>query len=141
MRKKVIIVAILSIIYIIGFPVFKEYVLDAPYSFVIETTGEKNESSGGTEIWIDGIKKDGENVNLNTLKLGENWENRGRIFNSGEKSSSWKLCVRSKKATVITFVTHPYSGIVKITDSKGNTKAIDLYSPREEIYSYTVNEN
>lgn len=138
MRKKVIIFAVLSIIYIIGFPIFKEYVLDAPYMLVIETTGEKNETSSGLEIWIDGILKDGTSLDINTLRLGKGWENRGRLFNTGEKSSSWKLCVRSREKTVITFVTHPYSGIVKITDPEGNTEVIDLYSSVEGTYSYTV---
>lgn len=138
MRKKVIIIAILSIIYIIGYPIFKEHVLDAPYMLVIDVTGEKNEASGGTEVWIDSILRDGKGIDINTLSLGEGWENRGRLFHTGEESVSWKFCVRSKEETVIIFVTHPYSGIVKITDSEGNTEEIDLYSPVESTYIYKV---
>lgn len=139
MRKRIVVIAILSIIYIIGFPIFKEYVLDAPYIVIIEVTGEKNDQSGGTEVWIDGIYRDGEILDIGTLQLDKGWENRGRLFNTGEESSKWKLYIRSKEKTSITFVTHPYSGIVKVIDSKGKVEVIDLYSSVQGIYSYTVN--
>lgn len=137
MRKKIIIFGILSIIYIVGFPFIKEHVLDAPYLLTIEVVGEKDENSGGTEIWLDSISKDGESMNLNTLPLGDNWENRGRIYNPGNERSCWKICIRSKKETVITFLTHPYSGIVKITDPEGNVEVINLYSSEEGKCEYT----
>lgn len=138
MRKKVIIIAILSIIYIIGFPIFKEKVIDAPYTVLIETTGEKNEASGGTEIWIDGIQKDGEEVALSSVFMGNGWENRGRLFHVGAEQTKSKLIVRSKEKTVIKFVTHPYSGKVKVTDLQGNTETIDLYSAEEGTLEYTI---
>ena len=141
MRKKIIIFGILSIIYIVGFPFIKEYMLDAPYLFTV-VVGEKDEKSSGTEIWLDNISKDGESLDLNTLPLGDNWENRGRIYNPGSEKSRWKICIRSRKETVITFLTHPYSGVVKITDPKGNIEIINLYSPEEGKYEYvyTVKE-
>lgn len=138
MRKKIKFFILLSLIYIIGFPFLKEYVLDAPYMFVIEITGEKNEASGGTEIWIDSVLRDGVELEMNGLHLGEGWENRGRLFHRGDKSTDWKLCIRSREQTVITFVTHPYSGIVKIKGPKGNTATVDLYSPEEGRYRYTI---
>ena len=137
MRKKITIFGILSIIYIIVFPFVKEYVMDAPYKLVIEIEGEKNENSKGTEIWINSISRDGEFLDLNNVFLGEGWEIRERIFNTGEKCTSWKIYIRSKQETVITFVKHPYSGIVKITDPEGKTEIIDLYSPEEVIYEYS----
>lgn len=138
MRKKVIIIAILSIIYIIGFPIFKDHVVDAPYTVWIETTGEKNESSGGTEIWIDSIQRDDKTLALNTIFLGNGWENPGRLFHAGAEQTKSRLVVRSKEATVITFVTHPYSGKVKVTDSQGNVETIDLYSAEEGTLEYTI---
>ena len=80
MRKKAIILAIVSIIYIIGFPLLKNKVLDARYTIVLEVTGEANGQSKGTEIWIDSIYRDGAAVDFTKLALDRGWENRGRLF-------------------------------------------------------------
>lgn len=136
MRRKVIIIAILSIIYIIIFPVIREFFIEAPYTFTIEAMGQKNEDSGGTEVWIDGVYRDGERLGIEEIRLSDGWENVGRIYSSGEDNSSLKICIKSKEETVIVFVTHPYSGLVKITNPEGDTEIIDLYSSTDGIYSY-----
>lgn len=141
MRKKIIIFGILSIIYIIGFPLFKQHVLDAKYNITVQITGNKNEASQGTEIWIDTIKKDGEAIDFSKLILSGNWENTGRLFNPGKEATEWSFVVRSKDMTEITFITHPYSGMVTITDGNGNVKEIDLYSPEQGEYKYLIDIN
>ncbi len=138
MRKKAFILAIISIIYIIGFPVLKNKVLDAKYTIILEVTGEANELSRGTEIWIDSIYRDGEAVDLTKLPLNAGWENRGRLFNPGTEAAEWSIVIRSKEDTRIDFVTHPYSGMVRVIDYKGNAVELDLYSEEEGTKSFTL---
>ena len=139
MRKKAIILAIISIVYIIGFPLLKNKVLDARYTIVLEVTGEANALSKGTEIWIDSIYRDGAVVDITKLALDAGWENRVRLFNPGTEAGKWFIVIRSKKNTRIDFVTHPYSGIVRITDYEGNVSEFDLYSEEEDTKSLILN--
>ncbi len=139
MRKKAIILAIVSIIYIIGFPLLKNKVLDARYTIVLEVTGEANGQSKGTEIWIDSIYRDGAAVDFTKLALDRGWENRGRLFNAGTEAEKWSIVIRSKKDTRIDFVTHPYSGVVRVIDYRGNVTELDLYSEEEGTKSFILN--
>lgn len=139
MRKKAIILAIVSIIYIIGFPLLKNKVLDARYTIVLEVTGEANGQSKGTEIWIDSIYRDGTAVDFTKLALDRGWENRGRLFNAGTEAEKWSIVIRSKKDTRIDFVTHPYSGVVRVIDFRGNVTELDLYSEEEGTKSFILN--
>ena len=116
MRKKILIILLVSVIYILFCPILKNEVLDARYVISIEVLAGVSGQSQGSEVWIDAIRKDGELINLAELPLDGNWENRGRLFHSGEESELWEIEVRSKNTTTITFITHPYSGRVRITD-------------------------
>lgn len=139
MRKKAIILAVISIIYILGFPLLKNKVLDARYTIIIEIAGESNPLSKGTEIWIDSIWQDHEETDLSSFALGADWENRGRLFNPGIESSEWRIVIRSKENTRIDFVTHPFSGVVRIIDYRGNVTELDLYSGEEGRKSFILN--
>lgn len=139
MRKKAFILAIISIVYIVGYPLLKNKVLDAKYMIEISITGESCELSKGTEIWIDSIWMDGAEVDLSGLTLGEYWENRGRLFNPGTKPAEWTVLIRSKESTRIDFVTHPFSGKIRITDYQGNVTEMDLYSAEEGKKSFQLN--
>ena len=128
MKNKIIVFFILSFIYILLFPTFKERVLEKDYFIEFRTNGEKCDASLGTEIWIDAIVVDGALYDLATIDLGEsNWEHVGRIFNSGEEAAVLNIKVPYKKTLEIIFVTHPYSGIIEVTNQK-QTKEINLYS-------------
>ena len=47
--------------------------------------------------------------------------------------------IRSKKDTRIDFVTHPYSGVVRVIDYRGNVTELDLYSEEEGTKSFILN--
>lgn len=138
MKKKIIIFGILSVIYILGFPLLKHHVIDAKYKITIQTTNEKNKSSKGTEVWINSIKKDEKLVDLTTVILEDNWENRGRLYNPGNVEGEWSFVIKSKDKTTITFITHPYSGIVSITDGRGNSTELDLYSEEQNELEFVI---
>lgn len=138
MKKKIIIFGILSVMYILGFPLLKHHVLDAKYKITIQTTNEKNKSSKGTEVWINSIKKDEELVDLTTVILEDSWENRGRLYNPGNVEGEWSFVIKSKDKTTITFITHPYSGSVIITDGYGNSTELDLYSEEQGELEFVV---
>lgn len=131
MRNKIIFFYIFSIIYIIVFPTLKNRVLDKPYyvSFIVD--GAKNESSKGTEVWIDCIYTDGEIYDLSKFVLSESdWTYTGRVFCPGNEPSVLETKIPYKKTLEIVFITHPYSGNVKVINNS-NENVIDLYSPEE----------
>lgn len=138
MRKKILIILVVSVIYILFFPIFKNEVLDARYVISIEVLAGASGQSRGSEVWIDAIRKDGEIINLAEVPLDGNWENRGRLFHAGEENELWEIVVRSKNTTTITFITHPYSGRVRITDYKGRVQELDLYSEKEGTVEYRL---
>ena len=134
MKKKLLIFLVISIAYILIFPYVKTNIIDKKYIFEIAATGEKNNKSNGTEVWIDSIEADGKEMNMSNLSLTTSWENRGRLYNPGT-AGTLKVIIRGKNSQ-INFIQHPYSGIVKVKDPNGNVKKIDLYSDEQKSYSY-----
>ncbi len=140
LKRKIFYCILLSILFIIVFPIIKNKVLDKKYTVYIETTGDKNDLSKGTEIWIDSISKDGVLVANESIALQNGWEFNGRIFSPGNKKYKLKLNIRYRKNAKIKFIKHEYSGIVNIIDGNGNKLTVDLYSSKQEIYEYDLNK-
>ena len=69
MKKKLLIFLVISIAYILIFPYVKTNIIDKKYIFEIAATGEKNNKSNGTEVWIDSIEADGKEMNMSNLSL------------------------------------------------------------------------
>lgn len=131
MEKKIKIFLLLSIVYIVIFPLFKNYVLDRDYYVRLIAEGTKNEKSLGTEVWIDGIYVDGEMYDFSQLELPQQgWELLGRVFNPGTEQDVLDVKIKYKETLEIVFVTHPYSGKVSVVN-KADKKEFDLYSSEE----------
>ncbi len=131
MRKKIIVVAVLSAAYVIFFPLFREWVINQRYGFEFIVSGEKNEASLGTEIWVDSVLADGEVCDLSRFAQGDGWEQRGRVFHPGAKAGRHTVIFPYKESLEIVFIKHPYSGVIRVKH-KGVTRTIDLYSEEEE---------
>ncbi len=131
MKKKILIFGVVSAIYIIFFPFLYHKVFYKQYIIEIIPTCEKNKESLGNEVWINRIIIDGEESDLSQYILADGWENRGRLFSTGITESNLILEIHAKETIVIEFVSHPYSGIVKLQDYNGNVDTVDLYSDTE----------
>lgn len=107
----------------------------------IEATGEKNENSKGSEIWMGSISIDGEKVNLDTIWHDSVWKYDPAInyliATSSEQSSTIQFSCEQARKIEIEFQTSEYSGIVEITDDEKNEK-IDLYAKETGRKRYTI---
>lgn len=102
---------------------------------LITATTEKNTLSNSNEIWITEIKVDDKKLDLNSIELPSDWnydENSHRIFIVPNEKSNLNLTFTPSKNLEITFLTHPWSGIVQI-----NNKNIDLYSKNTSTFTYS----
>lgn len=137
MKKKILILGILSIIYILFFPFFFNNVIYKRYTIQISSIGEKDIVSKGTEIWINRILVDGKETDLSKYLLDDGWEYNGRIFSAGNTESTFTLKLHAKEKIEIEFVTHPYSGIIQIQNYDKSIDTINLYSNTE---SYIIKD-
>ena len=137
MKKKIVVLALVSVLYILFFPVFFHNVLYKQYTINIHTAGEKCPESGGTEVWINRILADGQETDLSAYALADGWEYNGRIFSSGSSECTLTLKLHAVKKIEIEFVTHPYSGIVQIQSRGKKTDTVNLYSDTE---SYVIKD-
>lgn len=107
----------------------------------IEATGEKNENSKGSEIWMGSISIDGEKVNLDTIWHDSVWKYDPAInyliATPSEQSSTIQFSCEQARKIEIEFQTSEYSGIVEITDDEKNEK-IDLYAKETGRKRYTI---
>ena len=107
----------------------------------IEATGEKNENSKGSEIWMGGISIDGEKVNLDTIWHDSVWKYDPSvnylIATPSEYSSAIQFSCEQARKIEIEFQTSEYSGIVEITDDEKNEK-IDLYEKENGSRRYII---
>lgn len=107
----------------------------------IEATGERNENSKGSEIWMGSISIDGEKVNLDTIWHDSVWKYDPAInyliATSSEQSSTIQFSCEQARKIEIEFQTSEYSGIVEITDDEKNEK-IDLYAKETGRKRYTI---
>lgn len=131
MKKKIVILGIVSVIYIIFFPFIYNNMIHKQYVIEISPACDKNEKSFGNEVWINRIIIDGRNSELSQYILDDGWENRGRLFSAGNTKNILILKIHAKEKITIEFISHPYSGIVKVRDYNGNENIIDLYSDIE----------
>ena len=140
MRKKIVVFIIISVLFILFFPMARKCIVEYSINnccFVLETTGKKNSESNGYEVWIDGIIVDGKDVDLSTIELDEGWGANGRIYSNGDTKYSLKVNLGYKESVQIRFIKHPYSGVVDvITENKNQT--IDLFSETEMTEIYTI---
>lgn len=135
MKKKILVFFLISIIYIIFFPLFLNNVIYHQMEVEITSGYGKNEKAEGTEVWIDQIIIDGEPISLDTIPLNGDWTYTGRIFSGGKEKSMLKIFIRYKKSISINFIKHPYSGMVRVrTTHKDNV--LDLYDENQSIQEY-----
>lgn len=138
MKKKIITFLFISWAFILLFPIIKKELFEKNCSIQIIAEGTKNDSSKGTEVWLDSIEIDGNLYNLDNLSLTRGWENKGRIFSSGD-SDPLEFELDYTKSVKITFIKHPYSGNV-LLDVNGKQEELDLYSMNEETVVYKIDK-
>lgn len=140
MKKKIFVFGMASILFILIFPVIRMKIEEQSTNIcelVIETTGTHNPKSNGTEVWIDGINVDGNDIDLSAIELAQGWELNGRIFSKGDTQYYLKIELPYKECLQIRFIKHPYSGIVNVIygDKKN---IIDLFAEQEMIDIYKI---
>lgn len=127
MKKKIIIFFVISIIYILLFPEFKERVLDKDYYVTIAVSGEKNEASVGTVVRVNAIVADGQVYDLSKVIRPQEWGVDGEIGNAGNVAAELVAKIKYKHKLEIIFAAGPDSGKVSVTN-RGETKVLDLYA-------------
>lgn len=112
------------------------------FTVYITATGEKNENSQGTEIWISEITVDNERVDLSTV-----WHDEAWIY---DKSTEYLYAVPENKKSIlefsfikagvirIEFIRHEWSGIVGVDSTNGDTEFIDLYKKDGDSMVYSI---
>lgn len=117
------------------------------FTVYITATGEKNENSQGTEIWISEITVDNKRVDLSTVWHDDAW--------TYDKSTEYLYAVPKDKESIlefsfikagvirIEFIRHEWSGIVSVDSNNGDTEVIDLYKKNGDniVYSIDVPRN
>jgi hypothetical protein len=108
-------------------PIYRS-ALPARTLVAITATGEKNEASIGSEVWVTSVAPDGKELGLPQL-LADGWELKslGELF-SARGSIAFEL--ERYKNLRIRFVAHPWSGIVEVATPAG-AERYDLYRPSE----------
>lgn len=97
----------------------------------IEATGQKNELSLGTEVWIKSIQVDGKNIDLESLVNEGKWEYKnGKLVSYKNQPQQFIESFTYKDRLSIELVQHPYSGEANISID-GDVSLIDLYSEIE----------
>jgi len=99
------------------------------HTLEIIATGQKNAAAKGSEVWVFGRKDDFDN-NLDTPDFLSDglWEQRNRDLISYKKQPArLKWHGKLKYDGAVSFLEHPWSGIVEILWDE-NSQKIDLYS-------------
>lgn len=109
-----------------------------PTFLKIVATGEKNQESKGSEVWISSIEADGVEQDL-TQVTDAGWELReNNLVSYQHQPTSLFYTTEDVRHVNITFGAHDWSGIVQIYNGESMEK-IDLYSVREQgpyLYQY-----
>lgn len=99
----------------------------------ITATGEKNSLSAGTEVRIESIKINGEEVNLESVPKTGNWKMDGNLLvcYDVKKSDEITIPYDNPKEIDITFVKQSGSGMVEVKTDKTD-EVLDMYSSAKE---------
>lgn len=128
MKKKIIVFFVISILYILFFPEFKEKVLDRDYYVTFAVDGEKNEASAGTVVRVNVILADGQTYDLSKIIRPKEWGGESELVNAGNVAAGLVTKIKYKNSLEIIFATGPDCGRVSVTNRK-ETKVLDLYGP------------
>ena len=137
MKNRLLIFSVISLLIIFLYPSIRNNFLVKQCNLNIQTLNDKNTDAKGTEVWIDSISVDGEIIPNNSIKLTDGWEVPNRLFSAGNGSFELLINFEYKDSIVITFITHPYSGKIKIKNDE-KEEVIDLYSKSQDILVYEI---
>ena len=108
----------------------------------ITATGEKNENSQGTEIWISEITADNENVDLSTVWHDDVWtydKNTEYLYAvPKDRESILEFSFRKESVIQIGFIKHEWSGLVSVDSTNGVNETIDLYDKDGDNVVYSI---
>lgn len=143
-KKSVIILILASLLFstllIISVPI-KHLSLAQNTSLEIKVLGEKNASSSGNEVWVNGLYIDDNKVDWNNVAFSEGWILKDNIvpfsYQNGE-TIKWEGKI--KKNIKIEFVNHAWSGKVEVF-TNGKSEIVDLYNSEgiTNKFQYDVN--
>jgi hypothetical protein len=112
---------------------------EKPISITITATGDKNENSNGSEVWITEIKLDGNLYDMSSIKYTDNWEFRnGALLSYKDRPASLNLVLPGSNKLEVTLLKHDWSGLVSI-DYGDRNETIDLYSKYRSSYKHIIN--
>lgn len=125
--RKIILSVVVAVLFIIMFPMqFSESI-----HLEIKATGQKNESSKGSEVWLRELKDDNRLVPASDISLG-GWEIEREMPVSYRNQPSIMTWEGKANQLTISLASHPYSGYVDITIN-GKTRTYDLYNSSDSF--------
>lgn len=142
--KKVLLATFVSILLVsVGGDLFNNHKYQSS-TITITATGDKNDQSNSTEVWITGVKINGTNIDLQTLntkyELGD-WQFRdGALLSNSEKPTNISINFPASKEIELSFLKHDWSGIINVVDGL-ESHQIDLYSQTSGDYVYSLKGN
>ncbi|WP_133054733.1 DUF6020 family protein [Niastella populi] len=112
----------------------------SPYVGYVKVTalGEKNDSARAPEVWITSINNSETQQSLNAISLAKGWEkNYNYILSARDQPATQEIKIRNSGKYEIEFISHSWSGKVKIEDGS-NTTIVDLFREGPAgSYTYT----
>ncbi len=98
----------------------------------IRTLGEKNQKASGYQVWLEGIRFGGSDLNLYELKLPEGWEFReDRPYTQQQAESELIIPLSAEPDYTLMIRRGPDAGMVKVTIGD-KTSVVDLYAEQAE---------
>lgn len=109
--------------------------------FRIEGTGQKCEESWGTDIQIQSILLNGNQLKSKDVVLQGDWnETNGYFTATGADSDTWlEITFASKDDLEIVFAKQCGSGFIDLFKNGESAESLDLYAQEYTQYSYTGN--
>lgn len=138
--KLLIIIICLTISVIVSyFMPLHETVNNSITKLTFTATGNKNQNSKASEVWIRGLQINEINIPLNSL-IGEGgWQLKGEsIVSYKNQPVSFSINLKTDDNVKINFLSHAWSGIVKV-NYQGQERITDLYSSNEDLTTVSFN--
>lgn len=133
------IIAVVSILIFDNLPAKYKFLYSKQENITVEPTGKKNIESKSNEVWISSIVVDGENINLEKIKIPNNWEYKeNSIVFANTNNNALRLNFKYFHTIEIYFIKHQWSGIVNISSTNNEKKEIDLFGKDNEKYFYKI---
>ncbi|WP_313623695.1 hypothetical protein [Achromobacter sp.] len=104
----------------------------------IQATGDKNQFSKGTEVWLHGAfgVNDGKKIPWESGAIDSAWEKRDDFYVSYRAQPN-AITLKYEKPVVLELLAHPFAGMVRLK-WEGNMRDVDLHSTSTHMLRIVV---